>query len=506
MITYFALTIGPIYKTFSYAKKTRELWAASFSFSHLMKCLVDEFRNSGDVLLPNMEGREDESFEGIGVYPDRLILAINKVEGFNAEFLISKALTSFCGSIKFDFLDAKKYFQIYHVTIDGDGLATIELPNAENNKSNIHKLNHLLNCKELQPHYNPNNLSILPKLFRWDTLHKSYELSELSFKGKKYHFNSLKAIAAKELIADNSIKIIFNKDEKEYTDIEKETISKITFKKYHNYIAILHGDGDNFGEVISSLGNDAKAIKVFSKKLIDYSLEAAKVIKSYEGDAIYIGGDDIMCFAPVRNGDKNIFHLIDEINICFKSFFIDGKYNGTNVSLSYGLSITYSKYPLNEALKKSYDLMKDEAKNKDINPGKNGIAIELLLHSGQKRKILLNFKAGSNYDRWMKMINTFTNQSEIIQSITHLFIEDEEMIISLCQSDNYEDRLKNYFNYHFDIENAKATNNDFANAVYNYFIAELKTDISKIKERAYILNAMNKANTACILINFLNNQ
>jgi CRISPR-associated protein Cmr2 len=501
--TYFALTIGPIYKTFSYSKKTRELWAASFSFSHLMKCLVTEFKNSGDILLPNMEGREDESFEGIGVYPDRLILTVNKAEGFNAELLISKALISFCDSIKFGILDAKKYFQIYHVTIDSEGIAKIELPNAENNKSNIHKLNHLLNCKELQPHYNPNNLSILPKLFRWDTLQNSYELS---FGAKKYSFNSLEAIAAKDVKEYDTIKKLLNKDEEKYTDAEKEIISNIPFKKYHNYIAILHGDGDNFGEVISSLGNDVKAIKVFSKKLIDYSLEAAKKIKNYGGDAIYIGGDDIMCFAPVKNGEKTIFHLIDEINTCFKSFFINGEYNGIAVSLSYGLSITYSKYPLNEALKKSYDLMKDEAKNKKLNPGKNGIAIEVLLHSGQQRKILLNFKAGGNYEKWMKMLNTFNNQDEIIQSITHLFIEDEEMLISLCKSDNYEDRLYHYFNYHFNIDDSHSMNYTFTNAVYNYFIAELKMDATKIKDKEYILIAMNKANTACRLINFLNNQ
>ena len=50
-----AITLGPIYKTFMYAKKTRELWAASYLFSYLMKTLIVAFKtadNDIDIIIP----------------------------------------------------------------------------------------------------------------------------------------------------------------------------------------------------------------------------------------------------------------------------------------------------------------------------------------------------------------------------------------------------------------------------------------------------------------------
>ncbi len=41
---YIALTIGPIYKTLSSAKKTRELWGGSYIFSYIMKQIISEFK------------------------------------------------------------------------------------------------------------------------------------------------------------------------------------------------------------------------------------------------------------------------------------------------------------------------------------------------------------------------------------------------------------------------------------------------------------------------------
>jgi len=43
-MTYIALTIGPIYKTLSSAKKTRELWGGSYLFSYIMKQIILEFK------------------------------------------------------------------------------------------------------------------------------------------------------------------------------------------------------------------------------------------------------------------------------------------------------------------------------------------------------------------------------------------------------------------------------------------------------------------------------
>jgi CRISPR-associated protein Cmr2 len=481
-------------KTFSYAKKTRELWAASYTFSYLMKCLINEFTSKGDILLPCIENKEDERFAGIGVYPDRLIMILTKPEELDADGLIKKALTVFCVNTSLNLEEATSYFQIYSVKISSADLENINLTDEDSNKSNIHKINHLLNCKELQNNYNPNSLYIVPKLFQWKTLQTNYELS---FGTTKHSFESLRLIAAKD-IANDTNRYLLNKDEEKLTDEDNLELKKLPFKKYHNYIAILHGDGDNFGKVISSLGNDATAIKTFSKKLVEFSLKAAVLITDYGSTPIYIGGDDIVCFVPVKNQQRTVFHLINHINEIFKESFSDNKYNGIAVSLSYGLSITYIKYPLNEALNKSRDLMKKEAKDKLLNPGKNGISIELLQHSGQQRKIILNFGINSNYSTLVKMIDSFNDNTDVLHSLIHQFIEDGDMLTTLCNDAQFEDRLWGYFNHHFSIENTTHPQYHFIKAVYEFFIAELKSAGSTVA------GTLNKANAVTRLINFLN--
>ena len=42
--TYIAITIGPVVRTLMLTKKTRELWAASYLFSWIMKQLASELR------------------------------------------------------------------------------------------------------------------------------------------------------------------------------------------------------------------------------------------------------------------------------------------------------------------------------------------------------------------------------------------------------------------------------------------------------------------------------
>lgn len=51
MNTYTAFNIGPIYTTFIMGRRPRELWAASYMFSYLMKCIYDNVPK-GSVLSP----------------------------------------------------------------------------------------------------------------------------------------------------------------------------------------------------------------------------------------------------------------------------------------------------------------------------------------------------------------------------------------------------------------------------------------------------------------------
>jgi len=79
MTRYIALTIGPIIKTLEKARKTRELWAASYFFSYLMKQIIQELKNKGhaQLIIPYTDDPErcqPRKNLGAGLFPDRLIL------------------------------------------------------------------------------------------------------------------------------------------------------------------------------------------------------------------------------------------------------------------------------------------------------------------------------------------------------------------------------------------------------------------------------------------------
>lgn len=66
--TYTALTIGPIYKTFSDAKRTRSVWAASYFFSWFIRRILEEALNKNmQVFLPDVSMVKEIKGKYVGV-------------------------------------------------------------------------------------------------------------------------------------------------------------------------------------------------------------------------------------------------------------------------------------------------------------------------------------------------------------------------------------------------------------------------------------------------------
>ena len=105
---------------------------------------------------------------------------------------------------------------------------------------------------------------------------------------------------------------------------------------------------------------------------------------------MYVGGDDLLFFAPVayhKNGTlKTIFDLLADIDRLFASVMtpLATAHEVATPTLSYGVSINYYKFPLNEMRDEAYRLLMYKAKNKAIHPAKNCIEFILRKHSGQK--------------------------------------------------------------------------------------------------------------------------
>ncbi|MBU1821740.1 MAG: hypothetical protein KKG00_09565, partial [Bacteroidetes bacterium] len=113
--SYHATTLGPIYQTFRNARRTREVWAASYLFSYLAKgiiirsCLpnfeghqygsltqeqiVAIIQKSDSFVLPNISDPElFKAKAGVGLFPDRILFASELLGTRNYQEIIDAVL------------------------------------------------------------------------------------------------------------------------------------------------------------------------------------------------------------------------------------------------------------------------------------------------------------------------------------------------------------------------------------------------------------------------------
>lgn len=483
---YIAITIGPIYKTFLKAEKTREIWGASYLFSYLCRNLVKEFNNKGfQILLPSPDAVSPDAVSlskpGVGLYPDRIMLRIGEkdvaevtaiVKGTKEKLgkriyqsilkypacdpyarLLARHVKRSSKSAVLAFLES--YLQVYSVSVEGsfvklDGLdktgKAIQL-------SEVISMNVMLDHAELRASiasFDPDPIKVFLR-----GINHSFLLHD-AFDSKFKHFPSFPEITTTELrfvgghqqsydeiIADNYDEAVdkeaqemeaYNADAKDFeeqnvpeeqedaerempSDLREDDILDLIFqlpeadkfkRTYHKYVAIVHADGDRMGKLIGSL-KTTKDIQNFSKDLLRFAQDANKVIAGtrftagseddwgYGGAPIYIGGDDLVFFAPVACRDKagnyqTFFDLIARIDETFNEIFNAKKDNGAfkkyedvkaekRPCMTYGVSITYVKYPLREAYQQSYELM-STVKNDDYK-SRNRVNFKVRKHSGQ---------------------------------------------------------------------------------------------------------------------------
>ncbi|MFZ1560581.1 MAG: type III-B CRISPR-associated protein Cas10/Cmr2 [Saprospiraceae bacterium] len=499
--TYLAITIGPIYKTLQKAQKTREIWMASYLFSIVMKNLWHQAKELGTIYLPTDPGEEKR--KGVGIFPDRLIMTIIDTTIDIQAKVIEPAIKNCAESLGLDEATLKKYLQIHHLIISEDTLMSFEYKDIDgkNVESFVHRINFLLNNMELNSSYSNSNEAFFSELFGSRTRSK---FVKNAFGERRHNFPSILEISAKDKLEDSVLELLY-KDE--CSDDESSQINKAinNLSKVHKYIAILSGDGDNFGNVMGALGSEKAEILKFSDKLVTYSQSIIDIIHNYGGTVIYIGGDDLLCFAPVENKGDNIFNLIENLNVKFKETFSEEIYKIHKVSMSYGLSISYYKYPLNEALQLSYSLLNGKAKK---NPLKNCLAYQVLLHGGTYRDVLIPFDEA--YKDFILMLKNFKEKDQLLLSLTHKFVEDD-VILSLCLQDSK--RLAGYFENHFDISERRSESvRNFAEQVK---ASTSKTYLQMQKQKESIKDEISKArfdveretlnqlNTICRTLNFL---
>ena len=495
---YTALTIGPIHKTLKSVKSTKAIWAASYMFSFLMKEMIKKIKeqNEGiEFILPYTEEVEIngktlkplyENFQ-TGLFPDRFIIK-GKVD--DLQNIIDEVLEEFTKGV-FDDINNIKKDEEKPIVIDKN-LIKIYLENY----INFYNLNIELSDKE-------NAILEIFKLL--DSLELQQRVIEdasknylIDFLEQKYPYNYFVRGEFTKRPFPSTIEISTAEFYERYKDIKpyKEAVKKLkegndenqiefikdiknivgdSFRNYQKYIAVVQADGDNIGTFIKSLyeqDNKEENIKRFSKNLLCFAIEAVKLIKSYNGTPIYAGGDDLLYFMPVAQTtlegnqviiNKTVFSLISEIDQIFDKYFTNYNENGIDFksiiekavkedkdfkkpTLSYGISISYYKYPLNQALEQGAKQLFEQAKTGN----KDAVSFTILKHSGNYFGTTFHKKSDS-YTKFMELITTPFEKDEFIKSIIRKLDPQKAVLMAIGEKDKDErnNMIDNFFTNNF---------------------------------------------------------
>lgn len=391
-VKYIAVTLGPIFKTIGLAESTGALWAASYMFSYLSKSICEyllehsEFNISEeDIIVPyyhkNAAGTGDDAAaadvivsDGVGRFPDHIIFRAKNFDVTDFSASRNSVIRSLADALnlkdKEDYLC--RYLLIACAAFDVD---------EEKGENPILKSGLVLDSLELfQPIIRFESCNEIVKAVNNHSI-RELPLTQ-GFKNWPLLSEDRKSIRSIEDIVDTS------KDGKACKQLKK-----------HDYYAVVRSDADAVSKIIASLKADE--LRNFSRTCVLYCGEMADLVHRYSGVTIYSGGDDLLALLPAESSSgETVFHFARDAKDLFqKSFktYIDAikaanaeKKPGEEPipvpSLSLGISICYSKFPLYEALDDSADLLFDYAKNRC---GKNCVAVRLQKHSGQSECLVL---------------------------------------------------------------------------------------------------------------------
>ncbi len=501
MKTYIALTIGPIFKTLSNAKKTKELWSGSYIFSYIMREIIRGFKDTTTIVIPAIDENlfdstkklKDDTYIGAGFFHDRFIFESKSEDSDKLKKLIDTILDDLASDINKHFEkalhihnkklsevgdDTKKYYQDKILEINS--IDKKEVTNflkeyfqiyflEKEAKNPIIELSPYLDMLELKQKVIPKEKINYLTLFM-QNVNNSF-LKEDAFGKDSGGFDSLPFIATRELhskLDDVTKKRIFEQelDDGEIYESLKEELPDGTLKTYHKYIAIVQADGDNVGKIIKELTE----FDEFSNKLLEFAKSSNKIIKDYGGSVIYAGGDDLLFFAPIVREEKHIFILLEEIRENFNKIFkkyiqaIEEKGDKEIPSLSFGLSISYYKYPLYEALLTATEELFEFAKVGE----KDNIALKLLQHSGQYIKTTI-YQSSKSYKEFKKLTELFLSLDEkkdILSSFHHTVRKLEDVLKAIGKDPK---AVRNFFDNNFN-EAHQDKYKEFTDVLVEYII------------------------------------
>jgi CRISPR-associated protein Cmr2 len=461
--TYIALTLGPIYRTLGYAKKVKGLWAASYLFSYLAKELVKPFKTANFFILPDINNDKLwDPANGAGLFPDRFIFEAKDGDFDKLAKHIDETVSSLAEKIALIIVRdkneihnyLKNYLKIYFIEYK---------TNRSETENVIEKLEQKLSLLEQQDSFNSLEKDNFLEIF-FEKIDGNSFLATDAFDNTitKRLFNSLIEISAAEEHDFVSSQVLQNVQEQAiFNDLKNQK----KYKSYFRYIAIVKADGDNMGNAIAALYEKGMGLNELDKRILNFNLVAVNKIKSYGGMPIYLGGDDLLFFAPLKYHNKNIFNLIDELNTAFTNAMSELPVNPT---ISFGIAMAYYRTPLLEILLDADDLLNNKAKKVE---GKNALAFSFQKHSGQSIDATIPKGIKPLYSQFLQMFSFIDNENKgeekFLSSVMHWLGKNEMMLNAILPQENL---LANYFDNSFN-ESVHEKYRPFLKNVQNMLLA-----------------------------------
>ena len=494
---YLAFTIGPILRTISKARKTRELWASSYIFSLFMYKLLIELKDY-EVLLPHVDGnalpnKNNHSYKGAGIWPDRCFVRISDKELPDVNEIISGASSAVAEALNTR-ADLRPLIRVYPLSADWKkGSVQEGAINNDNDTIIIHRLNRLLDNLELSAPYQGIEKQSLNTFFELNKhIHSLYRTAAhtdssvfVTLNDNSIRLPSIPEIALKEIknSSDPNIRNAYNEEvetpinEKilrirqiqgeRAKDLETDEENEKYYQKLkqhlnfrHKYIATIVADGDNLGKMLSQIDEDEEKLSAFSKQLMAFSKKAVDKILDYGALPVYAGGDDLLFLAPVTNKtapeSHNIFELCHKLNQTFKDCM-----QAENLSLSFGVMISYHKFPLGEAVQAAHKLEQQAKQLKiwhteDMNLdggeqkpryAKQAICFRIHKHSGQQFGANL-WMGGKSINEVLKLLKDYDSNPD--QAFLASLIHKLQALPELLAEANANGQLTFFKDNHFD--------------------------------------------------------
>ena len=461
---YVAVTIGPILDTINLASSPSALWAASYMMSTLSKNICMALIDQGgipqeDIISPYFD-RSSELLnrnDGVGLFHDRVIFKVS--DNYDIKDFGSIRETAIKQTVKYFGLDkaTDDYFKDYFL------VSAVLLEDTDNPIMDSGKK---LDCLELSRSFV--RASVKNPLL-------SFFNSEETSGGKNEEIKN----KVEGMGIDNWQLFDSNHNIRSLGDIAKAFCCSKEVLKKNKYYAVVRSDGDRISKIIEKL--NPSQTRIFSRTCLEYCSKIASMVHDdYGGVTIYSGGDDLLALMPVQNHNgKTIFDFTVEANNLFQKSFSENQafeavFSGDDeekrmeyqklceeLSLSFGIFVSFYKFPLYEALEKSAELLFYTAKSV-----RNCTAIVFQKHSGQSEGLLIPNKDMSDFSEFLKECTN--NQSialdeKVILSSLHKI----ELFAALFNHACGED-LKNLFKNTFDADSIK--DNEFLHTkLYEYF-------------------------------------